>query len=293
MFYVSFSQTKSRPTVDTTRFILVIQSIIVGKVRNLGLPVLLNPFFLYPFQTPRPLLETSSCLFPIFKENMTLTIESLSLKPDRVTEDMVNSLLAAELNQMTTEERGAVYEQLHGVREIVHETPELQSTQLHRLEQEIQRIPNKLAYEQALEISTEYISSTAFRMMFLRTFEFDAAAAAKKLVSFVKLKRDLFGPAVSARRVFLSDMNADDIETLESGMFQALPTRDCAGRFVAGNFRTLIPSKPYKTTENAVSFNRKGACVDCEDRSDQTLTDTSFLVTDKESSIQYHGHSGR
>ena len=64
-------------------------------------------------------------------------------------------------------------------------------------------------------------------------------------------KKELFGSGeILGREIRLSDLSEDDMETLESGFMQVLPTRDAAGRSIF----CLTPShRVFKHPENMVS----------------------------------------
>ena len=163
----------------------------------------------------------------------------------------VDAILASELNQLSMKERERVYEEIHGVDEVIAETPEFVAVKLAALDSALRRIPSKPAYDQAESMSSEYVSDPKFRLMFLRADAFDAEKAAARLVMFMEEKKKMFGPQTLVRRIMLSDFSKDDMVCLKSGALQALPVRDRAGRAIMGNFRNLIP-KCYKEVDNMV-----------------------------------------
>jgi hypothetical protein len=175
--------------------------------------------------------------------------------PDmKMDEKDVDALLARELNDMSMKERNAIYEEIHGVDKIVDETPEFVSLRLAALEEELQRIAKKPAYEQAERASKQYVTDRRFRLMFLRSEHFDPQKAAIRLVKFMEEKKKLFGAKTLTRPLFLSDLSKDDMVCLKSGALQALPARDSAGRAMLGNFRNLIP-RSYKEVDNMVRMH--------------------------------------
>ena len=169
----------------------------------------------------------------------------------------IDALLAAELNQMTFKEREKMYEEIHGVDVPVAESEELITSSLEELDRELQAIAVKPAYLQALQQNPEYIHSRKFRLMFLRAESFHPAKAASRLVRFLEGKRQLFGANTLARSLRLTDMDQDDMATLKSGVFQAIPTRDRTGRPIIGGFEKLIPNRCYKRVENMV----RSSCI--------------------------------
>jgi hypothetical protein len=163
----------------------------------------------------------------------------------------VDALLAEELNQLSMNEREKISEEIHGVRRVVEETPELLAESLAALVQELISIPSKPAYELAEQLSNQYVTDLKFRLMFLRAEDFDARKAASRLVSFLSLKLELFGAEKLVRPIFLSDLDKEDMATLKSGIVQLLPARDRAGRAVIIDVKRGN-SLSYKTTKNMV-----------------------------------------
>jgi hypothetical protein len=147
---------------------------------------------------------------------------------------------------------GTMYEEIHGVDSVLEETEELICASLKKMEKELSKISKKPAYEEAEHISTDYVTSRKFCLMFLRAVHFDPAKAARFLVKFMEGKRSLFGPRTLARPVYFSDLDEDDQATLKCGVCQVLPSRDQAGRPVVGSFERLIPQRCYKRVENMV-----------------------------------------
>jgi hypothetical protein len=171
---------------------------------------------------------------------------------EQLNQDNIDAVLAEELNQMSFQEREAMYEEIHGVDSIVNETPEFVAERLEALANELQKILNKPAYDRAESTSKEYVTSQKFRLMFLRSESFDARKAAHRLVRFMEGKLKLFGPEVLTRPILYNDLDADDRKALKSGMFQICPARDSSGRAIFGNYLKLLPSSCYERTENVV-----------------------------------------
>jgi hypothetical protein len=163
----------------------------------------------------------------------------------------IDAILAQELNQLSMKERELICEEIHGVDEIIEETPEFIYERLATLDQELHKISFKPAYEQAKKMSEMYVTDYKFRLMFLRADSFDPNKAATRLVKFMEEKLKMFGQETLVRPLYLSDLNEDDRVCLKAGALQALPVRDRAGRTVLGNFRNLIP-RCYKEVDNMV-----------------------------------------
>lgn len=180
---------------------------------------------------------------------------SQSLTPGKgrlLTEADVDVLLANDLNTLSFKERDFLYEEIHGVSEVIEETEELIQRSLAEMEQELRRIPEKPDYEEAMRRCPGYVEDRRFRLMFLRAKHFNTKEAAALLTRYLKGKRELFGDATLCRRVCYSDLDEDDKACLASGTYQWIPARDRAGRPIACDFMGLLPKGSYKRTENMV-----------------------------------------
>jgi hypothetical protein len=161
-----------------------------------------------------------------------------------VDETNTGALLAKELNQLSMKEREEVFHDIHGVREVVEETPDFLAFKLKQLELDLASIPNnnhmKDAYHKARQQSPDYVTSRKSSLMFLRAARFDTKEAAARMVRFYKEKLLVFGLESLARDICLTDLNRDAVACLETGYRQLLPGRDRAGRAILvgiGNLR--------------------------------------------------------
>ncbi len=171
-----------------------------------------------------------------------------------VNPDDVDTMLAAELNEMTFQERERIYEELHGVAMEIVETKELLQTSLQQLDEALQRLPDRSIYEKAKGINPQYIENYSFRLMFLRSEYFDAEKAATRLVKFLENKVRFFGEETLARPIYLSDFNEDDMAFLQSGKVQLIPARDRSGRMIVSDFNMDPNGAQPKNIDNYVCF---------------------------------------
>ena len=172
--------------------------------------------------------------------------------PEFVKEKDADALLANELNQMSLEERERTYEEIHGVGRILEETPDMIDHHLRQMDEALSRLPLNAAYMMAFQRDPEYVTNPRFRLMFLRSTNFDVELAAQKLLDFLQGKLELFGQQTLTRSLYLSDLDPDDLACLKSGAYQLLPGRDSAGRAVIVDFH-LIVEQCYKHPKNLVS----------------------------------------
>jgi hypothetical protein len=162
--------------------------------------------------------------------------ETLSLArppPAQNIEDKeMESQLAKEINQLSMAERDEVLRDIHGVNDDIEETPELVAQKLVELENALQKIRKKDAYDLAQFKSPEYAREYNFRLMFLRAERFAPSKAAARIVRHFETKLELFGPEKIARDIIMDDLGEDGITSLVSGFTQNLPVRDSSGRAI-------------------------------------------------------------
>jgi hypothetical protein len=164
--------------------------------------------------------------------------------------------LAKELNKMSLKERERILHDIHGVAETVQETPKLIETSLKKLQDALRAErgggvggasssspPKSQAYDMAASVSPDYVNDDRLRLSFLGAAQFDSKAAARRILDFFTLKLDLFGPDKLCRDIKIEDLDEDDIESLENGHMQLLPTRDQAGRAIMACLSPWIPAK--------------------------------------------------
>ena len=169
-----------------------------------------------------------------FNDATTLN-NSMVVTTDSVPEPTAkeeSELLAKELNAMSFNERERMYEEIHGIDQEFIETPQLIATCLAEFELELQNLKQKPAYNLACDRSTNFVADPKLRLMFLRCERFNVKKAARRLAMFLEYKLDLFGPDKLVKKITLADLSLDDLEPLNCGAMQLLPTRDKAGRAV-------------------------------------------------------------
>lgn len=146
----------------------------------------------------------------------------------------VDERFLADMNAMTVEERELVYEEVHGVSDIVEETPELLTTSLQRMRDELAKVPkyNRKALDRALFLKPTLESDDNFHVMFLRAERFDPFKAALKMYRYFEHKLNLFGDEKLVRRITLDDLGRKEKSLMYSGAVQFLLTNDSSGRAI-------------------------------------------------------------
>ena len=206
--------------------------------------------------------------------NLAEELKKLSMKERekalQVIQDVgLREAFSTELNQLRFEECEKILSDLHGVRNMEDFT-ELENSEkvsigleemkhyLYRLEKEREKknAPgqsgenSRVAFDVAVQRNRNYIYNRKFLLMFLRSEDYDAPRAADRLVGYLKVKMDLFGPQKLCQDISLDTLDAQDVETLRNGHFQTLPVRDRSGRAIV--FITP-PFLKYQRQESLVS----------------------------------------
>lgn len=147
-------------------------------------------------------------------------------------------ILAEELQKLSLEEHEQIVFAVHGFPLCTLEDDDdlmAMEARLQDLAMELENCKNKdrEVYDQVRAMNPGYVESTPFRLSFLRSESFDAKVTADKIMNHFKMKKELFGDGeILWRDVRQADLNSKDLELLELGFMQCLPSRDVAGRAV-------------------------------------------------------------
>ena len=97
--------------------------------------------------------------------------------------DGVDSLIASRMAKLSVDDREKVYLDVHGVPDyFVAETPEVIHFSLLDLQNEIELLSDKRAYNIAEKMDTKFVHDRDFRLAFLRCELFDCPKAALRIV---------------------------------------------------------------------------------------------------------------
>jgi hypothetical protein len=155
--------------------------------------------------------------------------------------------LARELHRLQPQAQSKVFEDLIGISRkhpednVMERIAELQLAMSRRSS-------NREAYEVAVSMSPEYVSSQL--LSFLRAEDFNPKAAARRVMSHFRKKLELFGLDRLVKDISLEDLDEDDTEALSCGGIQFLPSKDRTGRPV---FVRQYSNMKYKKRINMVS----------------------------------------
>ena len=136
------------------------------------------------------------------------------------------SHLSKAMESLSVEERTMALNDIHGVSELNEEEDLFLEAKLEEMESQLENFPRKQAYDIAMRLNPGYVLNRDFRLIFLRSVEFDAALAAKRIVNHFECKLDMFGIEPLGRDIRLSDFDQKDMIALMSGYHQFLEQRD-------------------------------------------------------------------
>mmetsp|Transcript_16310 Transcript_16310/g.39804 ORF Transcript_16310/g.39804 Transcript_16310/m.39804 type:complete len:562 (-) Transcript_16310:77-1762(-) len=140
---------------------------------------------------------------------------------DRQKKKELDSLLADAMKTLTFEEQQEQLEALHGVAHQITEEPALIDNALGELDDCLTTIKKEgTAYETAENMSNDYVSDRAFRLMFLRGNRYDAKASADQMLRFFEAKQSLFGTEKLVKDITMKDLSEDDLACLRAGALQ-------------------------------------------------------------------------
>jgi hypothetical protein len=143
-----------------------------------------------------------------------------------------DTLLAQELNELSFNEREKVLEDVHGVADIINETPEFVSKCLDQFRDELSKVSRqrRKTLDRAIFLKPSLEHDTKFKLLFLRADRYDAAKSAKRMCEYYDHKLAIFGEEKLAKRITLEDMDEDDMVAVKTGAVQGLPQKDQSGR---------------------------------------------------------------
>eukprot|EP00980_Cylindrotheca_fusiformis_P023831 scaffold11041_cov117-Cylindrotheca_fusiformis.AAC.4 len=184
--------------------------------------------------------------------------------------------LASRFSRIALDEREAGLFDMHGVSPALGEDPETLSTSLKEINELLTYMRDwkqARAFRLAESNAPEYARNDKLLLMFLRCENFNAKAAATRLISFFEHKLTLFGPVILCKEtVGQSDLSAEDLDCVTAGYVQLLPRRDHVGRAQLVYFPGFAH---WATLDNAVSA---AGPMDCETRFPLSSPLTNGLV---------------
>lgn len=163
-------------------------------------------------------------------------------------EQNVHHLPPSMILSMTPEERMQALQDLHGVLDVLEETPEIVEEKLGEMDDALNAIDSSLRgpYDEAVRLNQSYVR--AFRLAFLRTEAFDPTKAAQRMVAHFAMRLELFQSSdVLGRDVTISDLSSrrEDIPFIQMSTMQLLKYRDRVGRPIILFYPGALSSATY------------------------------------------------
>jgi len=139
----------------------------------------------------------------------THLVEKAGLPLDRYpsTADEIEraeTAIAEALGDLSIVEHEKIIFDVHGFATASELDEEAISSLMKNLDEEIEKIPLKEAYELAKVQDVDFVTRHDFRMMFLRACDYDPAMTATMIVNHFEMKRELFGEQALGREIFQS-----------------------------------------------------------------------------------------
>ena len=176
--------------------------------------------------------------------------QSPSTQQERSSGDNTDDFIASALKNLTLQEREKIYDDIHGVADVIAEEPEFVEKCIRAIREELDRLRanhRHLALHLAESISPAFVNNSKFLLRFLRAERFKPKQAAKRLAAFLELKLELFGAERLCEFLTLSDFDDDEIKALQKGFIQKFPERDRSGRAVFIFFLCKLDIEPGKS----------------------------------------------
>jgi hypothetical protein len=175
----------------------------------------------------------------------TARLLSETVPQEATNAEYIDSVIAKQMSLLSVQDREKAYMDVHGVSDLVEETPEMVEGGLVQLESEILLLKDKAAYDLAESMDASYTRNRDFRLAFLRTEFFHSQQAALRLIRYFQLKLDLFGRDRLVLDITQDDLDIDDMDALYSGYGRLLSATDRACRVISlvvprpGEFSTI------------------------------------------------------
>mmetsp|Transcript_19088 Transcript_19088/g.25052 ORF Transcript_19088/g.25052 Transcript_19088/m.25052 type:complete len:355 (+) Transcript_19088:30-1094(+) len=153
--------------------------------------------------------------------------------------------MAKEHAETSQEEHDQANRDLYGIEDyVIDETDDFLEESFRLLDEAIQDVEEKEAYELASFVNPEYISSKKFRIMFLRAERFDIPKTAVRIVKYWDRKVQIFGTDYAFRPLSILDLPAQDEVALGCAGLSLLNARDSVGRALLFCYRKYWDHRP-------------------------------------------------
>mmetsp|Transcript_23993 Transcript_23993/g.36455 ORF Transcript_23993/g.36455 Transcript_23993/m.36455 type:complete len:483 (-) Transcript_23993:124-1572(-) len=146
--------------------------------------------------------------------------------------DETDLALAREMNELSVNEREQVFDEIHGVAKSEEETPDFIAQCLAKMDLSLSMIPKakRKALDRALFFKPSIETDAEFKLMFLRTDDYDSHKAAIRMAKYFAEKLLIFGEEKLVKKITLDDLTEEDLKRLNFTGCIVLPNKDQVGR---------------------------------------------------------------
>jgi len=147
-----------------------------------------NPCFCNPWSSSKPVISSSG-----------------------ISGGYTDADLAADMNSLTFAERQAMEEDIHGVADVIEETPEFVSSKIEEMKQALANLNSqqRQAWDRAVFLRPALALDGLFHLIFLRARRFQASEAASLMAAYLRAKRDLWGDDLLIQRITWDDVRVE------------------------------------------------------------------------------------
>lgn len=152
----------------------------------------------------------------------------------------MEKLWAKELYELSVEDRETINDELHGAsvsNMCANRDDELLERAdfcyLNSFQNEIDtkiRLEDKQSYIDGIGMGSAYITSSEFRLRFLRAERYDVGQAVIRYCKCLDFLVEIFGKYALLRPLLIKDLSRKEMKFLREGYIQVLPSRDRLGR---------------------------------------------------------------
>jgi len=117
--------------------------------------------------------------------------------------------LASEMNAMSFRERQAMEEDIHGVADIIEETPEFVASKIEEMQEALTKLSShqRLALDRAFFLRPALTDDQGLHLMCLRARRFRPDEAAALMAKYFRVQRDFFGDDLLIHRITWDDVS--------------------------------------------------------------------------------------
>jgi len=126
--------------------------------------------------------------------------------------DHTDADLAADMNALTFEQRQAIEADIHGVSDVIEETPDFVKDNIIQVREAVMRLSprQRQAWDRAVFLRPSLSEDERLYLMCLRARHFRPDDAASLLAAYFRSKLDLFGEELLIHRITWNDVSPID-----------------------------------------------------------------------------------